>query len=114
MTLGGGGWTGVAARVTRIGMTGDYLQTVLKNAQAKTDKDGFANLPAGSTMTLSLAHAGVGLTVNRVEAVRVEGGVLEARMRSGKREAFMLSLEDLFAVSLEGAPGSPPKRAGFG
>jgi hypothetical protein len=95
-------------------MTGDYLQTVLKNAQAKTDKDGFSNLPEGSTMTLYVAHDGVGLTVNRVESVRVEGGFVEAKMRSGKREAFMLELKDLFAVSLEGAPGAPPKRAGFG
>ena len=95
-------------------MTGDYLQTVLKNAQAKTDKDGFSNLPEGSSMTLYLAHNGVGLTVNRVEAVRVEGTLVEARMRAGKREAFMLDLSDLFAVSLEGSPGAPQKRAGFG
>jgi hypothetical protein len=95
-------------------MTGEYLQAVLKNAQAKTDKDGFANLPEGSSLTLYLAHNGVGLTVNRVEAVRVEGSLIEARMRSGKREAFMLDMADLFAVSMEGSPGAPPKRAGFG
>jgi hypothetical protein len=95
-------------------MTGDYLQTVLKNAQAKTDKEGFSNLPEGSTMTLYLAHDGVGLTVNRVEALRIDGGFIEARARSGKRETFMLQQTDVFAVAIDGTPGSPPKRAGFG
>jgi hypothetical protein len=95
-------------------MTGEYLQTVLKNAQAKTDKDGFSNLPEGSSMTLYLAHDGVGLTVNRVESLRIDGGFIEARMRSGKRECFMVQQTDVFAVSIEGSPGNPPKRAGFG
>ena len=94
-------------------MTGEYLQAALKNAQAKTDKDGFANLPEGASLTLHLAHNGVGLTVSRIEAVRVEGSSIEARIRSGKRETFHLDVADLFAVSLEGSAGSPPKRAGF-
>lgn len=95
-------------------MTGEYLQTILKNVQAKLDKEGFFTLPEGSTLTLYLAHGGVGLTVNRVESLRVEGNLVEARIRSGKRETFMVELGDVFAAALDGAPGSPPKRAGFG
>jgi hypothetical protein len=95
-------------------MTGEHLQSILKNAQAKSDKEGFTTLPEGSTITLYLAHNGVPLTVNRVESLRVEGNFVEARMRTGKREAFMMELGDVFAVSLEGGPGAPTKRAGFG
>jgi hypothetical protein len=95
-------------------MTGEYLQSILKSAQAKTDKEGFSFLPEGSTLTMYLAHGGVGLTVNRVESIRVEGGLIEARIRTGKRETYMVELADVFAVALDGTPGLPPKRAGFG
>jgi hypothetical protein len=95
-------------------MTGEYLQTILKTAQAKLDKDGFLTLPEGTTLALYLAHDGVGLTINRVEAVRVDGNFLQARVGSGKRETFMLEQSDVFAAALEGGPGAPAKRAGFG
>ncbi len=95
-------------------MTGEFLQTILKTAQSKADKEGFSTLPDGASLTLYLAHDGVGLTVNRVEAVRIQGNGVEARVHSSKREVFMLELGDVFAVTLEGSIGSPPKRAGFG
>ncbi len=95
-------------------MTGEYLQTILKIAQAKVDKDGFFQLPEGATLTLYLAHDGVPLTVNRVEALRQEAGVVQARVGTGKRETFVLHMADLFAAALEGGPGAPAKRAGFG
>ncbi len=95
-------------------MIAEHLQTVLKNAQAKADKDGFSVLPEGTTLTLYLCHGGVGLTVNRIDAVRAQGSLIEARSSVGKRETYSVHATDLFALSLEGSPGAPPKRAGFG
>jgi hypothetical protein len=94
-------------------MIGENLQTILENAQAKVEKDGFAVLPEGTTATLYLSHNGVGLTISRVIAIKAERGTLHAR--TNKRETFMLETGDLFAVALEGAQGGPPaRRAGFG
>jgi len=97
-----------------LSMTGEILQNILKRAEARADKDGVFSLPEGTTLTLYLARAGVPLTVQRVESLHVDGGVLEARIRAGKRETFLLELADVFAIALDGAPGTPPKRAGFG
>ncbi len=94
-------------------MVGDNLQTILENAQAKVEKDGFGVLPEGTTATLYLAHNGVGLTISRVNAIKVDRSTLHAR--TAKHETFTLDPGDLFAVALEGAQGGPPaRRAGFG
>jgi hypothetical protein len=94
-------------------MIGDNLQTILENAQAKVEKDGFAVLPEGTTATLYLSHNGVGLTISRVSAIKADRGTIHAR--TTKRETFMIEPGDLFAVALEGAQGGPPaRRAGFG
>jgi hypothetical protein len=94
-------------------MVGEHLQAILKNAQAKQDKDGYHCLPEGTTATLYVAHNGVGLTVSRVEAVRFgEGGIVHAR--TTKRESFALELGDLYAAAVEGLQGTPARRAGFG
>jgi hypothetical protein len=94
-------------------MVGDNLQTILENAQAKVEKDGFTVLPEGTTATLYLSHNGVGLTISRVNAIKAERGTLQAR--TAKHETFMLEPGDLFAIALEGAQGGPPaRRAGFG
>jgi hypothetical protein len=86
-------------------MTGDHLEAILKNAQAKTEKDGCSVLEEGATLTL---YAGV----PRVEAIKVEGDLVYAR--TARRETFALSRGDLFAAALEGAVGQPARRAGFG
>jgi hypothetical protein len=93
-------------------MVGEQLQAIFKNAQAKADKEGFTALPEGTTATLHAAHGGVGLTVSRVEAIKVEGGILTAR--TAKRETYMLEIGDLFAVALEGTSNGPVRKAGFG
>jgi hypothetical protein len=93
-------------------MVGEQLQAIFKNAQAKADKEGFTSLPEGTTATLYAAHGGVGLTIPRVEATRVEGAVLTAR--TAKRELYTLELGDVFAVSVEGTTNGPVRRAGFG
>ena len=95
-------------------MTGEHFETILKNAQAKGEKDGFAVLPDGTSLTLYIAHDGVSLTIARVEAVRVEGELVHARTAKGER--YTLARGDLFAVAVEGAVtgGAPVRRAGFG
>jgi hypothetical protein len=92
-------------------MTGEHLELVLKNAQAKPDKDGYLTVPEGTTLTLYAAHDGVGLTVSRVDAVKVEGELVQAR--TVRREQYALVKSDVFAVALEGAVGQPTRRAGF-
>jgi hypothetical protein len=92
-------------------MTGEHFDAILKQAQAKADKDGWQVLAEGAYLTLYLAHDGVPLTLQRIEAVRKEGSLLYAR--GGKRELFVCDQSDLFAVALEGTPGQGPRRAGF-
>jgi hypothetical protein len=95
-------------------MTGEHLEAILKNAQAKGEKDGFAVLPDGTSMTLYVAHDGVSLTISRAEAIRVEGDLVHARTAKGER--YSIARGDLFAVAIDGATsgGAPVRRAGFG
>jgi hypothetical protein len=93
-------------------MTGEHLEAILKNAQAKSDKDGYMSLGDGALLTLYAAHDGVSLTVSRVEAVKIDGEIVYAR--TSKKETYALGRTDLFAVALEGAVGQPVRRAGFG
>jgi hypothetical protein len=96
-------------------MTGEHLDVILKNAQAKadkTEKDGYLALPEGSTLTFYVSHDGAMLTVGRVESVRVDGELVFAR--TAKRETYALARSDVFAVASEGTQGQPARRAGFG
>jgi hypothetical protein len=95
-------------------MTGDHLEAILKLAGAKGDKDGWASLPDGNTMTLHVAHDGAAMTISRIEAVRHEGELVYAR--NPKRELFVVVRSDIFAVALEGeaSAGKVVRRAGFG
>lgn len=96
-------------------MTGDHLDAILKNAHAKSDKEGWHTLPEGGLLTLHIAHDGASLSVSRVEAVRIDGELLYAR--TPKRDLYALVRADIFAIAQEGvgaAPGQPARRAGFG
>ena len=93
-------------------MTGEHLEAILKNAQAKAEKDGYTVVPDGASLTLYAAHDGVSLTVSRVEALKIDGELVYAR--TVRRETYALARTDLFAVALEGAVGQPARRAGFG
>ena len=93
-------------------MTEEMLRTVLETAQAKADKEGSTAMPEGRHMTLYAAHAGVGLTVAKVERLRISQGTL--RVRTAKGETFVLALEDVFAAAVEGGSESATARkAGF-
>jgi hypothetical protein len=93
-------------------MTPEHFDAILKNAQAKGDKDGFHVMPDGGSLTLYVAHDGASLSVSRIEAVKLEGELVYARTQ--KRETFAVVRSDIFAVAAEGASGQPARRAGFG
>jgi hypothetical protein len=95
-------------------MTGDHLEAILKVAGAKSEKDGWQTLPDGATLTLHIAHDGVGMTVSRIDAMKQDGDLVFAR--NPKRELFALVRGDVYAVALEGeaAAGKVVRRAGFG
>lgn len=93
-------------------MTPEHLDSVLKYAQAKEDKDGWRTLPEGTTLTLHVAHNGAGMAMPRVEAVRREGELVWARSKKDACAAIVAS--DIFSVLVDGQPGAPPRRAGFG
>lgn len=93
-------------------MTGEHLEAILKQAQSKSDKDGYTALPEGGTVTFYVAHNGVSLTVSRVEAVKLDGELVYAR--TAKRELYAVARADIFAVGVEGGVGQPARRAGFG
>lgn len=96
-------------------MTPEHLETILKYAQAKEDakeKDGFRVMPEGTTLTFHVSHGGAAMSMPRVEAIRREGELLWAK--TGKKETCALMISDVFAVLIDGQPGAPPRRPGFG
>jgi hypothetical protein len=95
-------------------MNADHLETILKVAGARSEKDGWQTLPDGATLTLHIAHDGAGMTISRVDAIKQEGDLVFAR--NPKRELFALARVDVYAVALEGesTAGKVVRRAGFG
>jgi hypothetical protein len=95
-------------------MTGEQLDTILKLAGAKSDKEGWSTLPEGSTMSLHVAHDGASMTVSRIDALRGDGELVCAR--NPKREIFVVVRSDIFAAALEtdAIAGKVARRAGFG
>ena len=95
-------------------MTGEHLEAILKVAGAKSEKDGWLNLPEGATMTLHVAHDGAGMTIPRIEGVKHDGELVYAR--NSRRELFAVVRTDVYAVAFEGEPqaGKVVRRAGFG
>ncbi|MBI4701741.1 MAG: hypothetical protein HY744_11390 [Deltaproteobacteria bacterium] len=93
-------------------MTKETFDLALQTAQAERAEGGGAVLPAGCTITLHAAHDGVSLVVGRVTAVALDGDTVKAQ--TGKGESVVLSLGDVFAVSVAGLPSPPSARkAGF-
>jgi hypothetical protein len=95
-------------------MTGDHLDSILKLAGAKAEKDGWVTLLDGSTMSLHVAHDGASMNVSRIEALRQDGELVYAR--NSKREIFVVMRSDVFAIALEAesVAGKVVRRAGFG
>ena len=93
-------------------MTGDHLEAILKNANAKSEKDGYSTLAEGGALTLYVAHNGASLSIARVDRIKVDGEMVFAR--TVKKEVYTVLLADVYAVSVEGTVGQPARRAGFG
>jgi hypothetical protein len=94
-------------------MTGEQLDSILKLAGAKSEKDGWLNFPDGTMVTLHVAHDGASMSVPRVDALRQEGELVYAR--NPKKELFVIVRGDIFVVALEAesATGRVVRRAGF-
>ena len=91
-------------------MTEEHLASLLSSAQAKKDGEGWHVAADGRHVTLYAAANGASLNVGRVEALRRDGALLQARTVKG--EVFLLALEDVFAAAVEAAP-TGARKAGF-
>jgi hypothetical protein len=91
-------------------MTEEHLSALLAAAEAKKDSEGWFKPAEGRQMTLHAAAQGVSLTVGRIEALRIENGLVKTRTVRG--ELYVLSLEHVFAGAVE-APASGSRKAGF-
>jgi hypothetical protein len=93
-------------------MTDTMLQAILDEVQAKSE-NGERILPDGRRCTLYVSHDGVGLTVAKVESIRIGDGLLRAK--NDKGEIYVVALQDLFAASIDSAGGtsSSGRKAGF-
>jgi len=89
-------------------MTKDQLEGVLEGGGA-TKAGADWRLPEGVGMTLHVSRGGTGLTVAKVETVRVDKALVVARTTRGDSYAF--DTADVLAVQLEG--GATSRRAGF-
>jgi hypothetical protein len=88
------------------------LEAIFTEAQAKPNKAGERELSEGRRLTLYASHNGVGLTVTKVEALKIQGDTVIARNDKGER--FFIALQDLFAAAVEGTGASASgRRAGF-
>jgi len=91
-------------------MTENHLCALLNAAQAKKDSDGWSKPADGRLISLHAAANGASLSVGRIEALKVEKGLVTAR--SVKGEVYVLALADIFAGAVE-PPASEGRRAGF-
>jgi hypothetical protein len=93
-------------------MTDEMLHAVLETAGAKVEKDGWHAVPDGRLLTLYAAHAGVPLTIAKIEAVKSSQRIAWARNNKG--EIHVLNLDDLFAASMDrGHDPQTGRKAGF-
>lgn len=91
-------------------MTRDQIESILKTAGAKSDKEGHG-LPEGSNLTFHVAHDGASLSFQKIENVRFDGELVYAR---SSKQSIALAVNDVFAVAVEGGGSSPARRpAGF-
>ena len=93
-----------------IRMTQDHLSALLSVAGAKKNGEGWMQSPDGRHITLHAAFNGASLSVAKIEALRVEGGLVQARTVKG--DVYVLALSDLFAGAVEGGT-TTARKAGF-
>ena len=91
-------------------MTQEHWAALIEASGAKKDDKGFFAPPEGKMLTLYVSSGSATLTVQRIEAVRQDQGLVHARTKKG--ELFVLSLQDLFGGAVEETQGSG-RKAGF-
>lgn len=91
-------------------MTQEHWAALVEASGAKKDNEGFLTPPEGKLLTLYVSSGSATLSVQRIEAVRHEAGLIHARTKKG--ELFVLALEDVFAGAVEETQGSS-RKAGF-
>ena len=92
-------------------MSPEHLQALLAVAEAKKDEKGWSKVPNGRLITLYAASNGAGLTVSRIEAVRLEDGLL--KLRTVRSEIFVLALVDVYGGAVEAPAAAGGRKAGF-
>jgi hypothetical protein len=92
-------------------MTLEHWAALIEASGAKKDDKGFLAPPEGKLLTLYVASGAATLTVQRIESVRQEQGLVHARSKKG--ELFVLALQDIFAGAVEETQGSSQRKAGF-
>lgn len=92
-------------------MTRDQIESILKTAGAKSDKEGHS-FSEGSNLTFHVSHDGASLSVQKIENVRFDGDLVFAK---SSKQSVALAIADVFAVAVEGGGNAPSRRpAGFG
>jgi hypothetical protein len=91
-------------------MTQEHWAALIEASGAKKDETGFLVPPEGKLLTLYVASGSATLSVQRIEGVRHEQGLVHARTKKG--ELFVLALQDVFAGAVEETQGSS-RKAGF-
>lgn len=91
-------------------MTREQIEAILKNSQAKLDKENGYTLPDGSNMTFHVAHDGASLSFQKLESIRFDGEILYAK---NTKQTVAIVVSDVFAVAVEGASGQARRPAGF-
>ena len=92
-------------------MTLEHWAALIEASGAKKDEKGYLAPPEGKLLTLYLSSGSSTLSVQRIEAVRQEQGLVHARTKHG--ELFGLALADIFAGAVEETQGSSTRKAGF-
>ena len=91
-------------------MTPEHWAALVEVSGAKKDDKGFLVPPEGKLITLYVVSGSATLSVQRIEAMRQEQGLVHARTKKG--ELFVLALQDVFAGAVEETQGSS-RKAGF-
>ncbi|HYQ16456.1 MAG TPA: hypothetical protein VEQ58_11885 [Polyangiaceae bacterium] len=92
-------------------MTLEHWAALIEASGAKKDDGGYLAPPEGKLITLYVASGSSTLSVQRIEAVRQEQGLVHARTKKG--ELFVLALQDVYAGAIEETQGSSQRKAGF-
>jgi hypothetical protein len=91
-------------------MTHEHLAALLSAGEATKNADGWMVLPESRSLTLYVASGNSTLGISRVQTLKQDGALLQARTTKG--ELYIVALSDAYAGSLD-APSSGTKKAGF-